>query len=256
MRKLVVAAVACACLLAVAAVAYAQSSQPSQAGTLTADFSLGNPNVGTPRNPQGETLRLTVNQAPPPGQAQSKTSARLLIKTGRLVQLRGLRRWAARNRCDSRRADQQKSNRVCPRGSRVGRVNVTAKAANGTITQILRGTTHVIKPRGGSAAQGVAGIGFWITSTSPVAIAQFLPGKVNFRTGVVDVSIPANLQQPVAGVKSAIERLVATIGGRDRRGGPLLVSTGCPRSRQLPFQFTSVADDGSRLSDTDTFRCR
>jgi hypothetical protein len=126
----------------------------------------------------------------------------------------------------------------------------------GTITQILKGTVYVIKPRGGSAVASAAGLGFWITSTSPVAVAQFLPGKVNQRTGVLSTSIPSNLQQPVAGVKSSIQELDASISGRDPKGGGLVVSTGCPRSRRLPIKITSVNDDGGRVSDTGTFPCR
>jgi hypothetical protein len=255
MRKLVVAALASVCLLAVAALAYAQSSANTE---LEATASLARNNTGTPARPEAETLRLGMDQKTKDGTGQPGTSVRLLFDLPRQVNLRALRRWSSRRRCDSARADQQKSDRVCPRGSRVGSVNVTAKAAGGSITQILRGVVYVIKPRGGSAnaSQAAAGLGFWITSTSPVAVAQFLPGKVNHRTGVLDTSIPRNLQQPIAGVKSSIERLRASIAGKDPRGGPLVASTGCPRSRRMPLKVTSVNDDGGRVTDTAQIRCR
>jgi hypothetical protein len=250
MRKLVVAALAGACLLVAAAVAYAHSADT----TMTATASLANPKTGTKRAPQNEKFNLRFGQTHPDG--QPPTSVRLLIDFPPQLKLRGLLRWSARRRCDSARADQRKSDRVCPRGSRVGKVRVIAKGAGGRITQILNGTVYVIKPRGGSAnaSQAAAGLGFWITSTQPVAIAQFLPGKVNHRTGVLNVSIPRNLQEPVAGVPTGIEDLTASISGKDPRGGGLLVSTGCRRSKRLPFKITSVNRDG-RTSDSASIRC-
>jgi hypothetical protein len=252
MRKLVVAIAACAGLLALAALAYAGSDDAS----IDVNASLASNGTGTKARPENETLRLSFNQTDP--DPQPPTSTAILIDLPGQLNLGGLRRWSSGRRCDSRRADQRKSDRVCPRGSRVGRVNVTAKASNGAITQILRGTVYVIKPRsrGASASQAAAGLGFWITSTSPVAIAQFLPGKLNFRTGVLNVSIPRNLQQPIAGVKSSIERLTANIGGRDPRGGALVRSTGCPRSRRMNLKVTLVNDDGGRVSDSGAIRCR
>jgi hypothetical protein len=253
MRKLLVAALACGCLLAVAALAYATSANT----TMTATASLANPKTGTPARPQNERVNIAFTQSDP--DPQPPTSVRLLLDVPRQINFNGLRRWSTGRRCDSARADQRKSDSVCPRGSRVGRVNVTAKAAGGSITQILTGRVYVIKPRrssGANASASAAGLGFWVTSSSPVAVAQFLPGKLNLRTGVLDVSIPNNLQQPIAGVKSSIERLTANVSGRDPKGGALVRSTGCPRSRRLNLKITSVNDDGGRVSDTARIRCR
>ena len=249
MRKLVVAAAVCVGALALAALAYATSANT----TMDASARLANLNTGTKAKPEAEKVNITIEQTDP--DPQPPTSVRLLLDFPGQINFNGLKRWSLGRRCDSRKADQAKSNSVCPRGSRVGRVHVTAKAANGGITQILTGVVHVIKPRSGSA-RGPAGLGFWITSTSPVAIAQFLPGKINFRTGVLDVSIPKNLQEPVAGVKSAIQRLTASVAGRDPKGGALVRSTGCPRSRGMNLKITSVNDDGGRVSDTAIISCR
>jgi hypothetical protein len=251
MRKLVVAALGSVCLLGLAALAYATSANT----TMTATASLANPNTGTKARPQGEQLNLGFTQSDP--DPQPPTSVQLLIDTPPQINLKALRRWSTKRRCDSAKADQQKSDRVCPKGSKVGKVNVIAKASNGTITVNFKGVAYVIKPRGGSAntSAAAAGLGFWITTSSPVTIAQFLPGKVNHGTGVIAVSIPKNLQS-VAGLKSSIEKLTAQIAGKDPRGGPLVASTGCPRSRRMNLKITSVNDDGGRVSDSGAIRCR
>jgi hypothetical protein len=244
MRKLVVGALVSALTLTGAVGALAVSSSET---THTVTFSTGNKREGTPRRPRPNSLTLRLSQGTTTGSGQPATTTTINVSIPRQWRLNS-ERWPRRRRCNITTVNQRGTDSVCPRGSRIGRGRTRLLAADGGIEEFANIRAYVI--RNGD-------LGFFIDSdpgeeTEINAMVQGVTSRSR-----ISIKIPATLQQPVPGVKSAIGELTTTIAGsapiRGRRRG-ILETTGCPR-RGWAFTLESVYDDGGRNRDSGRVRC-
>jgi hypothetical protein len=232
--------------VAVLAAAIVANANPASDSTIALSVNASPKNSGTRAKPKPEVLKLVTDGATKSKTGQPETTDKIIITTPAEWAYRG-KRWPKSQRCDNVKADQAKSNSVCPRKSRVGSGAADLLAGNGSIKRKLTVTIHVLK-------NGAPG--FWVVSQpgDVPAVAQFLPGTV--RGHRITIEIPPNLEQPL-GIKSSIKKLTATFGGTTtvsgRRTG-LLESVGCRRGK---WTVKEVFDTLSgNLSDSASIRCR
>jgi hypothetical protein len=248
MRKLVIAGSACAILLVVAAVAYAQGTTANT--LMSATVGITPKDSGTKKKPKGSKASINIKQTTKDGTGQPATSVRIDVDLPQEVTLKNLKKAKKGQQCDSKKADQAKNDNVCPKAAKVGEGHVTSKGSNGAITEELDLTAYIIK-RGRTP-----GLGMWLKSTpsAPVSIRQFLPGKVNHRKRLLSFSIPPNVQTPVPGIDTAIEVLRFSLGGKVLKAGPLMQTTGCKTGKRST-KIISFSKDGGKVIDAAVGRC-
>jgi hypothetical protein len=194
--------------------------------------------AGTRTNPRPASLSIEIAQHTLSGTGQPATSKALNITLPKEFKWQGAT-WPKRLRCDPIKANAAKSDRVCPRGSALGKGHVTATAGDGGIKSEIEVTPYVTKS---------GDLGLWLSTNTPLPIHQMLIGKVS-KSRIVKVAIPTNIQQPLVGVKSAIQTLRFSL----TRG---VVSTGCPASKAWSLRFQNVYDDGGSATATAKTACR
>jgi hypothetical protein len=244
MRKLVVGVLASALTLTGAVGAWAVASSET---THDVTFRTGNKREGTPRKPRANTLRLSLNQGTTTGSGQPATTTTINVGIPRTWRLNS-ERWPRRRRCNITTVNQRGTDSVCPRGSRIGRGRTKLLAADGGIEEFANIRAYVI--RNGD-------LGFFIDSDpgEETEINTMVQGVTS--RSRISIKIPRTLQEPVPGVKSAIDELTTTIAGSARirgRSRGILETTGCPR-RGWSFSLQSVYDDGGSNRDSGTVRC-
>lgn len=234
-RKILGGALAGALLLAVPGVAFANSADTlMDLGFKTTSSSK---KAGTAKKPRPVNMSLEINQSTRSGAGQPSSSAALNITLPKELRFTG-KTWPKKLRCDSIKANQAKSDSVCPKGSKIGSGHVTATAGDGGITSEIDVRAYVTK---------TGDLGLWLDTLRPLPIHEMLVGKV---TGArtIKVAIPSNIQQPLVGVKSAIKVLRFSLA----KG---VESTGCPASKKWTLRFQNVYTDGSQTK-TATAPCR
>jgi hypothetical protein len=244
MRKLVVGVLLGALTLGGAVTALAQSSAQT---TMDVKFRPGNKREGTRANPRANSVRITIDQNTTTGTGQPATTTAINVKLARQWRLNS-ELWPRRRRCNIRTVNQRGSDSVCPRGSRIGRGSANLLAANGGIKEFVNIRAYVIK-------NGDLGIFLDSPPGQPVTINNMVQGTTTRRRNV-SVKIPQSLQQPIPGVKSAIDDLTLRLAGSapTRRGRlPILQTTGC--GRFWAFVIESRYDDGGRIRDSHRVSC-
>ena len=192
--------------------------------------------AGTAKKPRPASISIAMTQTTTSGELAS-TSRALNITLPKEQRFTG-KTWPKKLRCDPVKANQAKSDSVCPKGSKIGKGHVTATAGDGGITSEIDVRAYVTK---------TGDLGLWLATDTPLPIHQMLIGKVaNGR--IVKVAIPSNIQQPLVGVKSAIRSLGFSLA----KG---VESTGCPASKKWTLKFQNVYTDGSQTK-TATAPCR
>lgn len=234
-RKILTGALAGALLLAVPGVAFANSADTlMNLGFKTTSKSK---KAGTAKKPRPVNMSLEINQSTRSGTGQPSSSAALNITLPKELRFMG-KTWPKKLRCDSIKANQAKSDSVCPKGSKIGAGHVTATAGDGGITSEIDVRAYVTK---------TGDLGLWLDTLRPLPIHEMLIGKVS-RARTIKVAIPSNIQQPLVGVKSAIRVLRFSLA----KG---VESTGCPASKKWTLKFQNVYTDGSQTK-TATAPCR
>lgn len=234
-RKILMGALAGALLLAVPAVALADSSDTLM--NLGFKTTAKSKKAGTKAKPRPVNMTIEMTQSTRSGTGQPSSSAALNITLPKELRFIG-KTWPKKLRCDSVKANQAKSDSVCAKGSKIGAGHVTATAGDGGITSEIDVRAYVTK---------TGDLGLWLDTLRPLPIHEMLIGKV---TGgrTIKVAIPSHIQQPLVGVKSAIRvmRFSLTKG---------VESTGCPASKKWTLRFQNVYTDGSQTK-TATAPCR
>lgn len=234
-RKILMGALAGALLLAVPAVALADSSDTLM--NLGFKTTAKSKKAGTKKKPRPVNMTIEMTQSTRSGTGQPSSSAALNITLPKELRFIG-KTWPKKLRCDSVKANQAKSDSVCAKGSKIGAGHVTATAGDGGITSEIDVRAYVTK---------TGDLGLWLDTLRPLPIHEMLIGKV---TGgrTIKVAIPSHIQQPLVGVKSAIRvmRFSLTKG---------VESTGCPASKKWSLKFQNVYTDGSQTK-TATAPCR
>jgi hypothetical protein len=233
-RKILGGALAGALLLAVPGAAFASSADTlMNLGFKTTSKSQ---KAGTPKKPRPASISIAVTQTTTSGGLAS-TSKALNITLPKEQRFTG-KTWPKKLRCDPIKANQAKSDSVCPKGSKIGAGHVTAAAGDGSLKSEIDVRAYVTKS---------GDLGLWLDTLKPLPIHEMLIGKV---TGgrTIKVAIPSNIQQPLAGVRSAIDVLqFSLVKGVE--------STGCPASKKWTLKFQNVYTDGSQTK-TATAPCR
>jgi hypothetical protein len=245
LRKYLVTAAVAVAALAAAAAAQALTAADS---FLRTSATVRPSNSGTSGDPTNVVLGLRLDGGLKPGKTgQPETTDKIAISTPFRF---GTDDWPRSQRCDSAAANRAKSNRGCPRKSRLGTGRADLKAGSPPlptpVSRTLNLTVHVI--RNGS-------IGIWAQSRAGESpqLAQFIPGRI--RGGRITFDIPSNFETPL-NVKSSIDLLRVSFGGSTTNRGErvyALSSTRCQR-RRWPVTVTFDTFTGN-LTDTDNVRC-
>lgn len=234
-RKILTGALTGALLLAVPGVAFASSADTLM--NLGFKTTAKSRVAGTAKKPRPVNLTIELSQSTRSGTGQPSSSAALNITLPKELRFMG-KTWPKKLRCDSIKANQVKSDRVCPKGSKIGAGHVTATAGDGGITSEIDVRAYVTK---------TGDLGLWLDTLRPLPIHEMLIGKVS-RARTIKVAIPSNIQQPLVGVKSAIRVLRFSLA----KG---VESTGCSASKKWTLKFQNVYTDGSQTK-TATAPCR
>jgi hypothetical protein len=231
-RKILGGALACALLLAVPGVAFADSADT----LMNLGFKASPQKAGTKKKPRPARISIAVTQTTTSGGLAS-TSRALNITLPKEQRFTG-KTWPKKLRCDPVKANQAKSDSVCPKGSKLGVGHVTAAAGDGSLKSEIDVRAYVTKN---------GDLGLWLDTLRPLPIHEMLIGKV---TGgrTIKVAIPSNIQQPLAGVRTAIDVLSFSLA----KG---VESTGCPASKKWTLKFQNVYTDGSQTKSA-TAPCR
>ena len=242
---MLVGALTGALLLAVPGSAFASHENT----LMNLDFSTSatSRNAGTTANPNPVNMNIAVTQTTRSGTGQPETSTDLNITLPKQYRFMG-RSWPKRLRCNPVKANQARSDSACPRGSKIGNGHVTATGGDGSFVEEIDVRAYVTT--GGD-------LGLWLSATAPLPINEMLVGEVS-RGRKIEVGIPTNIQQPLTGVKSAIQRLQFRLNKTVRVNGEptgVVQSIGCPASRRWVLAFENVYQHGS-TTDSDTSRCR
>jgi hypothetical protein len=96
-----------------------------------------------------------------------------------------------------------------------------------------------------------------VAGTQPLDINTVIVGQLKPDSGAYGrklvVSIPANLQQPLAGVYATLTSFLTKVGGSSK-GTPYVALKGCPGGK-LHFKGDFVFTDGSKQTPTSTTAC-
>ena len=244
-RKFFAGALASALMLGGALAAFAQEPANS---TVNADFRPGSAKAGTKKTPRANSVNLILKGGTKDGMGQPATSTSLNVTLPKQWRINS-EDWPRKQRCDIVKANQARSDSVCPKGSKIGSGKSIAKAGGGGITQNLTVTAFVIKN---------GDLGFFLRGTTPVTVAEMIQGVTSKRRQL-NVKIPSNLQEPVDSVTTGITLLQTKLGGTARINGKrrgLLETTGCGTRNRWLFTFKNVYRGGGSNSDSDTPKCR
>jgi hypothetical protein len=100
-----------------------------------------------------------------------------------------------------------------------------------------------------------------VKGNSPLDIDTIIPGKLGKDSAPygskLSVTVPDNLQEPLAGVKATLTRFTTIIdGSKASKGKPYIGLKGCPKSKKLVFGADFAYTDGSTQSPAATAPCR
>ena len=225
--------------LSIAGVAYAQSVSNT---TMDLSFSAKPGKAGTSKKPKAVKLNLGIEQATKDGSGQPATSTSLKITLPKGLNWNG-KSWAKSKRCSVQGGQPGASKSVCPKGSKVGSGQTIAEGGR------HRGDPH----RRAYVTTG-GGLGLFLTG-QPLPIAEMIEGKVKGR--VINVKIPTGIQQPVPGIKSAIQTLKFGLTGKTKVKGKsrgIIESTSCS-GKKWTLKFENIVE-GGKLTDTDSVACK
>jgi len=200
--------------------------------------------AGTKKHPKPLKLTLNMQGGTKSGTGNPSTSQALKVALPSTIKWNGAKWKGTGARCSVSRVNRERSLRSCAKAE-IGTGHVDA--ASGTLNEPIDVTAVVAD--GGN-------LGLYLDATSPLPIQTMLLGKVS-KSGVINVAIPKNVQEPVTGVKSSIKTLTFTISGTRKVNGTkvgALSSVGC-KGGKYSVKTTNVFTDGS-LTDTASATCR
>ena len=132
------------------------------------------------------TLKLGVKGGTKSGTGQASTSTALKITLPKGLKWNG-KAWASSKRCSVSKANSQKTDKVCPKGSKIGSGHVDATAL---------GTKEPIDVTAFVTTSG--NLGLFLKADVPLSIRVMLEGKV--KGNVINVAIPSQIQEPLPNV--------------------------------------------------------
>jgi hypothetical protein len=206
-------------------------------------FSASPTKSGTSKKPKPVTLKLGVKGGTKNGTGQPSTSTALKITLPKGIKWNG-KAWASSKRCSVSKANQQRSDSACPKGSKVG---------SGHVDAVALGTKEPIDVTAYVTTSG--NLGLFLKADVPLSIRVMLEGKV--KGNVINVAIPPQIQEPLPNVPSAIETLNFSLNGKTKVKGKtrgVVESTACSGGK-WSLKFQNIMTDGS-LSDSRSVSCK
>jgi hypothetical protein len=262
MRRIhVIGAAAVALVLVAAVAAYAV---PASQTTFEFSSTASPTEAGTKKKPKALKLKLSMKGETVPAGGSPATSTDIVIKLPRTLKWYGAK-WPKSKQCNAALAEQKRSKRVCPRGSKVGSGNVLATAqpdpTKPKIEEPIKLTAYTLKagphPFDSSKPNVKRGtLGLWLDASQPVEVHTMLVGRISKRNTKISVEIPESVQQAVPGVFTGIEDLSFTLNGKTKVRGKTygaVSSVGCKRKKWKTV-VTNIYRDG-RKKDSDTSPC-
>jgi hypothetical protein len=247
MRRIhLISAAAVAVVVLIAAVA-AYANAPASQTTFKLDVSSSPKKAGTKSKPKPVKTTLNMTGGTTTAGDSPATSTKIDI------QLPSTQKWYGSKWPKSKRCAPQSSadKAACPAGSKIGTGHVVAtNRSDPTKPKIVEqiDLTAYVMPSGG--------LGLLVEGTSPLPFSALLPGKISKKNTKISVSIPDNVQEPLAGVPTGIEQLKFTLSGKIKSKGKTygaISSIGC-KSKKWKTTVTNFYRDGKHKDD-DTVKC-
>ena len=243
-NRIIAGALGCALLSGGAVAAFAATP-----ANTTLDFKVkpSTTNAGTLKKPKITNLTVTIKGDTTDGMGQPATSVALNTILPRQWRINS-ERWPKKKRCSIQKVNQQKSDKSCPNGSKVGSGTSIAKVNDGASTQKLFVTAYVIEN---------GDIGFFLKNDGGATVNQMIVGNT-VKGFKLNVKIPREIQEPFPGLPTGISLLKVNFKGSVRvKGKPIgiLSTIGCPKSKKWRFTEVNVYRGGASNKDTDTVRC-
>jgi hypothetical protein len=242
MRKLVIAAVACAALV-VAGVVQAQSGNVVQ--TMTVKVKPAQ--AGSKKKPRGVSLDITTLLSTRDG-SKASPATRTVVSFAK-----GFKFNSAKFPTCNQTSLEQNGPQACPKGSQVGKGSAIVDARP-LITQPINGTTLGFNAKGNT-------ILLYTVVTNPITISTTLVGKLKKASGKygtkLDVTIPP--LPTVPGLPNAtITKFQLTAKATIKKGKKkynyIEAPTTCKKS--WPFAGTFTFEDGTTLTASSTVKCK
>jgi hypothetical protein len=237
MRKIVLGAVAAATALVAVPAAHAVNATQSM------DVSVSKLEAGTKARPTNVLLSVKLRTTPKDDQA---------FATKRTVVL--LDKYLKFNpkffKSCSKATLDSRGPTACPKGSKIG----SGKAIGRALGQTENLTVTAFNGPGGNKIE------LYVQGSAPLQINSTIEGVLKNSSGrygkKLDVTIPANLQQPLTGVYATLTYFETNIKGTVRHQGKrrgYVETIGC--ARKWYFAATLTFTDNSSLSASDTVAC-
>ena len=133
----------------------------------------------------------------------------------------------------------------------------SAKVGSGTSQGVALGQTENLTVTAYNGPKGNS-IYLHVRGTAPLDINSVIVGTLKNATGAygkkLNVPIPANLQQPLAGVFATLTSFSTSVGGTSK-GTPYVGLKGCPSTKKLKFKGDFTYTDGTKKTATTTLAC-
>jgi hypothetical protein len=122
-----------------------------------------------------------------------------------------------------------------------------AKVGSGSSTGVALGQTENLTVTAYNGPKGNS-IYLHVRGTAPLDINSVIVGTLKNATGAygkkLNVPIPANLQQPLAGVFATLTSFSTSVGGT-AKNTPFIGLKGCPKDKKLKFKGVFTYTDGT-----------
>lgn len=243
MRKLVIAAVACAALV-VAGVVHAQSSG-NAVQTLTVKVKPAK--AGSKKKPRGVTLDVTTLLTTRDG-SKASPATRTVVSFAK-----GLKFNSSKFPTCNQTSLEQNGPSGCPKGSQVGKGSAIVDARP-VIATPINGTTLGFNAKGSKILLYTVTTVPISTSTTLVGTLKKASGKYGTKLDVVIPPLPTLPGQPNATITKFQLTTKATIKKGKKKYNYIEAPTTCKKS--WPFAGKFTFEDGTTLTASSTVKCK
>jgi hypothetical protein len=245
LKKNLVATLAALTALVVAAAVV--SANPASDSTFKVTAKASPSKAGTKAKPKSSSLSLAFKGGTKSGTGQPETSTAIAVSLAKGWKFNG-KIWPKSKRCDRSKANTQRSDSSCPKGSKIGGGTTTVAGINGAIKRTYTIRSYVL-------TNGT--LGTWVQTPAGVSpvVNRMLGSKVS--GGKITINIDKEVQEPVAGANTGILTLgfklkaKAKVKGKNRG---VVETTSCPKGG-WKFKVTSIERTG-KIPSTSTVKCK
>jgi hypothetical protein len=230
--------------LVAAAVVYAN---PASDSTFKVTATGGPKKAGTKKHPKIANLKLAFKGGTKSGTGQPDTSTAIKVVLAKGWKLNG-KIWPKSKRCDRTKANTQRSDSVCPKGSKIGGGTTTVAGINGTIQRTYTIRSYIL-------TNGT--LGTWVQTPAGVSpvVNRMLGSKVSGRN--LTINIDKEVQEPVQGANTGILTLSFKLKAKTKVKGKnrgAVETSSCPKGG-WKFVVTSIERSG-KIPSSSTIKCK